>query len=309
MDQPRSPTVEQRLSLDADPGETKTRILDAAFRRLTNDGYAALSMREIAKDAGVNHALINYHFRSKDQLVIAVLDEANRQLLERQQRMYAAPGGFAEKWAQARRFYRSDLASGIRARAGRAVGGEPVQPRAAREVRAAPARVEGGGARRRCARRSRQLKANGVKLPAPFSADVIATLDLGVLARHGVRRPDRRDREPDAAPRGARRDRAACSSARRTRAKKRRPRAPGNEPCANRLPEDLIRQGRRTNCPKRRRAGRGGRCRPASVRDRAPGARGLRRARRREELVRGVGRERALDRLRADLPDRAQRRC
>jgi AcrR family transcriptional regulator len=102
-----------RLFAQADLGETKMKILDAAFRRLAQEGYAALSVREIAKDAGVNHALINYHFRSKDQLVIAVLDEANRQLLERQQRMYSAPIGFAEKWAQARRFYEDDLASGF----------------------------------------------------------------------------------------------------------------------------------------------------------------------------------------------------
>ncbi len=96
-----------------DLGETKSKILEAAFRRLAADGYAALSVREIARDAGVNHALINYHFRSKDQLVIAVLDEANRRLLARQRDMYARPGGFAEKWAQARRFYRDDLASGF----------------------------------------------------------------------------------------------------------------------------------------------------------------------------------------------------
>lgn len=103
----------QRLLAEADVGETKAKILDAAFRRLTREGYAALSMREIAKDAGVNHALINYHYRSKDQLVIAVLDAANRRLLERQQAMYRGPGGFAEKWAEARRFYESDLASGF----------------------------------------------------------------------------------------------------------------------------------------------------------------------------------------------------
>jgi len=102
-----------RLFPDEELGETKAKILDAAFRRLAMEGYAALSMREIAKDAGVNHALINYHFRTKDQLVIAVLDEANRQLLERQQGMYRGPGGFAEKWAAARRFYEADLASGF----------------------------------------------------------------------------------------------------------------------------------------------------------------------------------------------------
>ena len=104
---------ELALFAEGDLGETKAKILDAAFRRLANEGYAALSMREIAKGAGVNHALINYHFRSKDQLVIAVLDEANRQLLERQHRLYRSAAGFAEKWAQARGFYRSDLASGF----------------------------------------------------------------------------------------------------------------------------------------------------------------------------------------------------
>ena len=93
--------------------DTKTRILHAAFRTLATQGYAALSVREIAKDAGVNHALINYHFGTKDRLVIAVLDEANRLLLERQRRMYASPGGFAQKWAQARAFYEDDLASGF----------------------------------------------------------------------------------------------------------------------------------------------------------------------------------------------------
>src|SRR5262245_31770369 len=113
MDTPttRSPRRTPRFLPEADPDATKTRILSAAFRQLSTVGYAALSIREIAKDAGVNHALINYPFRSKDQLVIAVLDEANRQLLERQQRMYSGPATFAEKWAQARLFYKDDLAS------------------------------------------------------------------------------------------------------------------------------------------------------------------------------------------------------
>ena len=96
-----------------DVTDTKARILEAAFRRLATEGYAALSVREIAKDAGVNHALINYHFRTKDQLVIDVLDAANQRLLARQTAMYSGPTGFADKWAEARRFYESDLASGF----------------------------------------------------------------------------------------------------------------------------------------------------------------------------------------------------
>lgn len=96
-----------------DPTRTRQRILDAAFRRLVTDGYAALSVREIAKDAGVNHALINYHFGSKDQLVIDVLDTVNQRLLSRQASMYRSGDGFAQKWANARRFYEDDLGSGF----------------------------------------------------------------------------------------------------------------------------------------------------------------------------------------------------
>ncbi len=138
-----------------------------------SEGYAALSVREIAKDAGVNHALINYHFRSKDQLVIDVLDAVNQRLLSRQAAMYESEGGFAQKWAHARRFYEDDLASGfVRLQAelwaaslANAGLREKFLPRllawkklvlgAVREVIDA-------------------LQADGTKLPPPFTPEVIA---------------------------------------------------------------------------------------------------------------------------------------
>ena len=158
-----------------DLGSTETKILDAAFRRLAAEGYAALSIREIAKDAGVNHALINYHFGSKDQLVIAVLDHANRRLLERQQRMYRAPATFAEKWAEARRYYKQDLASGfVRVQAelwaasfSNAALREKFVPRIL-----AWKEVVLGGVREALATAERC----GVQLPKPFTAEVIASL-------------------------------------------------------------------------------------------------------------------------------------
>ena len=70
-----------RFLADAEIGTTKAKILDAAYRRLAREGYAALSMREIARDAGVNHALINYHFRSKDQLAKAAFARAAAQFM------------------------------------------------------------------------------------------------------------------------------------------------------------------------------------------------------------------------------------
>lgn len=109
----RVATPASATSASAEPGDTQSRILSAAFHCLTTRGYAALTVRDIAQDAGVNHALISYYFGTKDKLVIAVLDDMNRRLLERQRSMYAAPGGFAGKWAAARRFYEEDIASGF----------------------------------------------------------------------------------------------------------------------------------------------------------------------------------------------------
>jgi AcrR family transcriptional regulator len=162
-----------RLLAEADLGATKAKILEAAFRRLAHEGYAALSVRQIARDAGVNHALINYHFRTKDQLVIAVLDEANRQLLERQKSMYAEPAGFAEKWAQARRFYQSDLASGfvrVQAELWAASLSDPGLREKFLPRLLAWKQVVLGAVREALA----TLTAGGVKLPPPFSAEVIA---------------------------------------------------------------------------------------------------------------------------------------
>ncbi|MFL6623615.1 MAG: TetR/AcrR family transcriptional regulator [Sulfurifustaceae bacterium] len=171
---PDSEAERPQLFAAADLDSTKVKILDAAFRRLAKEGYAALSMREIAKDAGVNHALINYHFRTKDQLVIAVLDEANRQLLERQQRMYRGPGGFAEKWAEARRFYESDLASGfVRVQAelwAASMADAELREKFLPRVRAWKEVVRGGVREAFAA-----LAANDVTLPAMFTPDVVAT--------------------------------------------------------------------------------------------------------------------------------------
>ncbi len=88
-------------------------ILDAARRQLCGTGYAQLNVRDIAREAGVNHALIAYHFQSKQQLVMEVLDEANRKLLDRQARMYASDASTGRKWQQACEFYEQDLASGF----------------------------------------------------------------------------------------------------------------------------------------------------------------------------------------------------
>lgn len=165
--------VSATLLADTDLGGTKAKILDAAFRRLASDGYAALNVRDIAKDAGVNHALINYHFRTRDQLVIEVLDAANRRLLARQASMYRGPGSFAQKWAEARRFYQSDLASGfvrVQAELWAASLSNPGLREKFLPRLLAWKKLVLEGVREALA----TFEARGVKLPPPFTAEVIA---------------------------------------------------------------------------------------------------------------------------------------
>ncbi|MGI9025893.1 MAG: TetR/AcrR family transcriptional regulator [Burkholderiaceae bacterium] len=97
----------------SDGAATRASILRSARRRLVEGGYANLNVRDIARDAGVNHALIGYHFRGKQQLVLAVLDEANKALLDRQSRMYEGTSKASKQWQQACDFYDEDLDSGF----------------------------------------------------------------------------------------------------------------------------------------------------------------------------------------------------
>lgn len=55
--------------------ETKEKILVAARKVFEQKGYDAARTRDIALEANVNVALINYHFQSKEQLFWAVVQD------------------------------------------------------------------------------------------------------------------------------------------------------------------------------------------------------------------------------------------
>lgn len=87
-------------------------LVEAAGRCIVARGHAAFSTRRVAAEAGVNQSLIHYYFGTKERLMLAVLERMNARLLARQATMFASPGGVADKWAQACRFYEDDLRSG-----------------------------------------------------------------------------------------------------------------------------------------------------------------------------------------------------
>lgn len=96
---------------DASPSTTE-RILDSARACLLRSGYAAVSTRSVAEGAGVPLSQIHYHFGSKRQLLLAVLESENARLLERQRVLYAGPEPLSVKWQRACDYLDEDLHSG-----------------------------------------------------------------------------------------------------------------------------------------------------------------------------------------------------
>lgn len=56
------------------PSDSRDRILQAARQRFTADGYTGTSLRAIARDADVDHALVSYYFGGKECLFRAVTE-------------------------------------------------------------------------------------------------------------------------------------------------------------------------------------------------------------------------------------------
>ena len=52
--------------------ETRHQLLDAAEVLLLRDGYPAVTSRRVGAEAGVNPALVHYHFGSIDDLLLVV---------------------------------------------------------------------------------------------------------------------------------------------------------------------------------------------------------------------------------------------
>jgi AcrR family transcriptional regulator len=53
--------------------ETRERIMDATYRALCANGYASLTMQDIADECDCSTSLLHYHFDTKEDLLVALL--------------------------------------------------------------------------------------------------------------------------------------------------------------------------------------------------------------------------------------------
>ncbi|GGC13775.1 hypothetical protein GCM10011363_32940 [Marivita lacus] len=87
--------------------------MDAAKRVLMAEGYAGLSTRAVATEAGTQMSQIRYHFGSKKGMVLALFEYMNDALIARQaETFHRTDLSVSQKWARACDYLEEDLASG-----------------------------------------------------------------------------------------------------------------------------------------------------------------------------------------------------
>lgn len=91
---------------------TRDALLDAAEEILQEQGLASMSTRKVAERAASPLSQIHYHFKSKDGLMLALLDRKNRELLHRQESMFMSDALLSRRWETACDYLDDDLASG-----------------------------------------------------------------------------------------------------------------------------------------------------------------------------------------------------
>lgn len=93
--------------------QTKRDLLEAARLVLTRDGLANLSTRAVAQAAGTQMSQIQYHFGSKEGMILALFEDMNMRLVHRQRDTFENPDlTVSQKWFLACDYLEEDLASG-----------------------------------------------------------------------------------------------------------------------------------------------------------------------------------------------------
>ncbi len=63
------PALPRKLPRD----ERRLQLIEATIRVLARQGFARTTMTQVAQEAGLSHGLVNFHFRSKENLLLETL--------------------------------------------------------------------------------------------------------------------------------------------------------------------------------------------------------------------------------------------
>ena len=85
-----------------DESETRTALLDAAELLMVEHGYAAVTTRRVATQAGVNNGLVYYYFGTMDDLFLELYRRRSTRSLERMRQVLDDPQPLWALWEQSR---------------------------------------------------------------------------------------------------------------------------------------------------------------------------------------------------------------
>jgi AcrR family transcriptional regulator len=85
--------------------DLKERVLTASLALIQEAGLSGLSMREVARRAGVSHQAPYHHFHDKESIVAALVERGFLALAERLEATAAGKGGAAQRLSRTGRAY------------------------------------------------------------------------------------------------------------------------------------------------------------------------------------------------------------
>jgi AcrR family transcriptional regulator len=87
------------------PDDARRReLLDALVEAFASGGIGGRSLREVAAAVGTSHRMLLHHFGSRDELLVAVVEEVERRQVRMLEDLPADPGAaFAATWADVSR--------------------------------------------------------------------------------------------------------------------------------------------------------------------------------------------------------------
>jgi AcrR family transcriptional regulator len=77
-----APSRRRRSATGKDDQGTRQRVIDAAIRCILEQGFYRASSNAIAEAAGLSWGVIQYYFGSRESLMLAVVEEGSRRLIE-----------------------------------------------------------------------------------------------------------------------------------------------------------------------------------------------------------------------------------
>jgi len=89
----------QTRRMGVEGSKQRTVLMDAAEAILCDEGYIAISARNVASRAGLTKQLLYYYFRTMDDLILAVVRRINDRRLARFEAALASPEPLKMLWA------------------------------------------------------------------------------------------------------------------------------------------------------------------------------------------------------------------